>query len=200
MTSLSFNQSLALSLYQSDEPFPIDLDDAWQWLGYNQKSDALSVLKSNCEKGLDFSGSSLKSPTGGRPRQCIMLSIDCFKSLAMMAGTEQGKVIRRYFLECERIAKGAIANPTPQLPAANPAKLNDLIQDEARLRLDIKQLESALSDLRVNLQDNMQAQVNEAQTLRKANPELYKHYAHCNEILNKAKNDNPYLNIGSTKK
>ena len=35
----------------------------------------------------------------------IYLTVECFKSLGMMAGTEQGKQIRKYFIECERIAK-----------------------------------------------------------------------------------------------
>jgi hypothetical protein len=45
--------------------------------------------------------------TASRTEQ-IFLTIDCFKSLGMMAGTEQGKVIRKYFLECERIVKEVI--------------------------------------------------------------------------------------------
>ncbi|MBX9257305.1 hypothetical protein H1Q63_25855 [Desmonostoc muscorum CCALA 125] len=36
-----------------------------------------------------------------------MLSVDCFKLLAMLAETEQGDKVRLYFLECERIAKMA---------------------------------------------------------------------------------------------
>jgi phage antirepressor YoqD-like protein len=105
MTSLTFSQDVALSLYNSANSHPIDLDDAWHWLGYNQKSDCLSKLKNNFESGLDFSAKRLKSATGGRPSVCIMLTIDCFKSLGMMAGTSQGKEIRKYFLECEKIAK-----------------------------------------------------------------------------------------------
>ena len=34
MTNLSFNQELAIALYESSDDFPVDLDDAWQWLGY----------------------------------------------------------------------------------------------------------------------------------------------------------------------
>ena len=109
MNNLSFSQDLATSLYCSKENYPVDLDDAWQWLGYNQKSDCLSKLKANFEEGGDFSAKSLKSPTGGRPRVSIMLTIDCFKSMGMMAGTSQGKAIRKYFLECEKVAKNTPA-------------------------------------------------------------------------------------------
>ena len=45
---------------------------------------------------------------GGSVRfESISLTLDCFNSLGMMAGTGQGKEVRRYFLECERVAKKA---------------------------------------------------------------------------------------------
>ena len=47
----------------------------------------------------------MKTPEGGRPSEFIKLTIDCFKSFGMMAGTEKGKEIRRYFLMCERQLK-----------------------------------------------------------------------------------------------
>ena len=65
----------------------------------------------NFEEGTDFvlthTGVMAQNHTPGSGRQSdsISLTIDCFKSLGIMAGTEQGKVIRKYFLECERIAK-----------------------------------------------------------------------------------------------
>lgn len=105
MTNLSFSQELALDIYNSEEVHPVDLDDAWQWLGYSRKSDCLTKLRGNFEEGEDFYGKPRKSSTGGRPSNSIFLTIDCFKSMGMMAGTSQGKAIRKYFLECEKIAK-----------------------------------------------------------------------------------------------
>lgn len=101
----AFDQELAIALYNSSEDFPIDFDDAWQWLGYSRKEKALQTMKNNFEEGFDFCTKGWKTSSGGRPSQLIVLTIDCFKSLGMMSGTEQGKIIRRYFLDCERIAK-----------------------------------------------------------------------------------------------
>jgi len=123
MTQITFDQTLALSLYQSSKAFPVDFDDAWHWLGYNQKSDALSKLKNNFDQDVDFSAKSLKTSTGGRPRTCVMLTIDCFKSLGMIAGTEQGKAIRKYFLECERIAKQSTTKQVHSLTLIDTSKL-----------------------------------------------------------------------------
>jgi len=84
MTNIAFSQELATSFYNSNEAYPIDLDDAWVWLGYNQKSDCLSKLKSNFKEGQDFLVSRLKTAGAGRPRACVMLTIDCFEKLKIL--------------------------------------------------------------------------------------------------------------------
>jgi phage anti-repressor protein len=100
-----FSKDLALSLLESAEEYPVDFDDAWQWLGYATKQKAQKKLEQNFEEGSDYLTKGLKRSTGGRPGELILLTVDCFKSLGMTAGTEQGKQIRKYFLECEKIAK-----------------------------------------------------------------------------------------------
>lgn len=102
-----FSEALAAQLYSCAEDFPIEFDLAWQWIGYTRKSDALKALKMEFVKGEDFCGSIRKTPNGGRPSQEIMLTIDCFKAFGMMAGTAQGKEIRRYFLACEKAYKAS---------------------------------------------------------------------------------------------
>jgi phage anti-repressor protein len=117
MTNLTFSQNLAQQYFQSAEQFPIDFDDAWVWLGYSTKQKAEQSLYGYFEEGLDFLTSGLKTSTGGRPSKLILLSVECFKQLGMLAKTEQGKVIRKYFLECERIAKElSKQQPAPQIP------------------------------------------------------------------------------------
>lgn len=104
---MEFSHELALALVRSDRPFPVDFNDAWQWIGYSTKQKAKNKLLGNFELGVDFSTEWLKTPNGGRPSESIKLTIDCFKSLGMMAGTQKGKEVRRYFLECERVALAA---------------------------------------------------------------------------------------------
>ena len=48
----------------------------------------------------------VKNPNGGRPQIEYVLSIDAAKELSMVEGNEKGRQARRYFIECERIAKG----------------------------------------------------------------------------------------------
>lgn len=138
---MDFSIELAKSFVESDKQFPIELDQAWQWLGYAQKQNALNTLKAYFEEGFDFSCSNMKSPTGGRPGHSYYLTVDCFKELGMLAKTEQGKLVRKYFLDCERIAKRTIApDPQPQplqLPPAD-VRISNLISALDRIGFDMQ--------------------------------------------------------------
>ncbi len=99
-------------LIRSDKEFPIDFDDAWQWIGYTQKKNALRKLKKHFDEGIDYvinHGNSEnnfalpngKATHGGHNKEIIFLTVECFKSFCMMAGTTKGKQVRQYFLQCE---------------------------------------------------------------------------------------------------
>lgn len=56
---------------------------------------------------------SMNNPIGGRPFIEYALSVDMAKELSMVEGNEKGKMARRYFIECERVAKsGGFQVPT----------------------------------------------------------------------------------------
>jgi hypothetical protein len=60
---------------------------------------------------------------GSTTYEKIQLTVECLKSLGMMAGTEQGKLIRRYFLECEKIVRAnVITEIAPLIPAIGKIK------------------------------------------------------------------------------
>ena len=109
-------RDLVFGFFESEKPFPIDFDDAWCWVGYGEKSGneknardaARKFLKANFEEGVDFAILKTQS-TGGRPRDSIYLSVDCFKMFSMMAGTLKGRQVRLYFLNCEKELKRRVA-------------------------------------------------------------------------------------------
>lgn len=51
---MDLTPEIVFSFIQSDEKFPINFDDAWQWIGYSRKGAAKSALESNFIKDLDF--------------------------------------------------------------------------------------------------------------------------------------------------
>ena len=132
---MDFSHELALALTQSANEFPVDFDDAWQWIGYANKRNAKDTLINNFIEGVDFLRKGTKSPSGGRPRENIALTTDCFKSLGMMAGTEKGKEIRRYFLECERQVKALISAQQQQAPQPLPNPRDRL--EDIQLGMDL---------------------------------------------------------------
>jgi anti-repressor protein len=58
-------------------------------------------LEGSFDKGFDFCCEFSKNGQRGRPLEKIFLTIDCFKQFCMMAGTQKGKEVRRYFINCE---------------------------------------------------------------------------------------------------
>ena len=51
---MNFNRDLAIALLESTEEYPVDFDEAWQWLGYSTKQKAKSKLEENFEKVSTF--------------------------------------------------------------------------------------------------------------------------------------------------
>jgi hypothetical protein len=107
MNNTNFDSSIALMLLDSSDEFPIEFDLAWQWLGYSKKENAkASLLQCDFEIGIDLLiNQELGTLAVPRPKEHITLTVDCFKTWAMMAGTEQGRKVRRYFIDCEKIMK-----------------------------------------------------------------------------------------------
>lgn len=111
----NFSIELAQQLVESTEEFPVEFDHAWIWLEYSRKDNAKRFLIENFQEEEDFliiqELGSLASP---RPKEKLLLTIDCLKLWGMMCGSARGKEVRNYFLECEKIAKQAVQNKLPQ--------------------------------------------------------------------------------------
>jgi phage anti-repressor protein len=97
---------------QSADRYPVDFDEAWQWVGYSRKDHALESLKSNFIEETDFcsrKGGSKKG-SGGHNQVLYFLAVDCFKSFCMMAGTPKCKEVRRYYLDVEKKYRSLVQN------------------------------------------------------------------------------------------
>ena len=104
---MNFDENIAKQLLQSPDEFPVDFDEAWKWVGYKRKDYAKDALiNGRFRKGVDyiieFSGDHRKTPDGGRPREVIRLTLDCFKAFCLKAETQKGDEVRLYFIHCEK--------------------------------------------------------------------------------------------------
>lgn len=68
----------------------------------------------------------INNPNGGRPLKEYALTLDMARELAMVEGNEKGKQARRYFIECEKLAKQLMNTQQPALPLKNQLQLDIL--------------------------------------------------------------------------
>lgn len=84
------------------------------------------------------------NPQGGRPSTEYALSIEAAKEISMMSQTDKGKQARRYFIECERIAKNPIQALTRKELALMIVKAEE---EKERLQLENKQQQIEITSL-----------------------------------------------------
>ncbi len=107
--------------------FCVDFEQLIQWLNYTRKDTAKKTLERNFIFQKDFNLRHMAEVqiegkrTVNRPKEVILLTIECAKSFAMLAQTEKGKQVRNYFLQCEKELFEIIKNPTKQ-PSNNDAE------------------------------------------------------------------------------
>ena len=143
-----FEQQLFLSSfycylnYDSITDFVIDLDNVWKWLDFCQKQRAKELLEKNFIIEKDYKclltpESEQKKGRGGHNKQTIMLTIKCFKSLCLKAGTKKADEIHEYYMKLEGILQKTIEEETIELKLQLQQKDNVIIEKQ-------KEVEQAL--------------------------------------------------------
>jgi len=93
--------------YHPTNDYPINLEDVFKMIGFANKGNAMKTIKSNFTEGEDYKMSFFRSENrtkeGGKDNQNVMLNIDTFKNLCMLAKTAKGKDIRKYYVKLENI-------------------------------------------------------------------------------------------------
>jgi phage anti-repressor protein len=98
-----FIEEFAFTL-KSDDKFPINIELLVKWGVDAQKKHAIKRVEKHFKECIDFSRTFGKS-TGGRPATSIMLTVDCFKEMRMLAQNDKGKTTRLFYLILERLWK-----------------------------------------------------------------------------------------------
>ncbi|MBD2491370.1 KilA-N domain-containing protein [Aulosira sp. FACHB-615] len=142
-----FTLEIAQQLHNSNQI--IDFDWAWSVLGYSTKSNAKRMLTAYFERNFDYfvqpEDESLEplpyqvfitweeNSKAGRPVEKIYLTTECFKEMGMLSKSEQGRQIRKYFLQCETIAKESV-KLIPQLQQQIQELQNNFAQLQAQIQ------------------------------------------------------------------
>lgn len=101
--------------------FVIDLDDVWEWLGFNKKYNAKFLLEKQFIIEVDYkifapeaSGAKNQS-RGGHNREFIMLNVETFKKFCLKAGTKKADEIHDYYLKLEKTLHEVLAEESEEL-------------------------------------------------------------------------------------
>ncbi len=122
--------------YHPTDDYPIDLGNVFKLIGFAHKGNAKRTLDKNFEEGKDFIVQLLRKDKqqhgiggAGLNEEKIMLNVETFKDLCMVARTEKGKKIRKYYRKLETL-------------------FNKLIDEERKeSKKKIKELEYKIEDM-----------------------------------------------------
>lgn len=135
----------------------------YQWLEIKKDfSNWIKTQFNRCDlmENVDYQVFTLKGENllGGRPSIEYALSLNAAKEISMMSQTEKGKQARRYFIECERIAKQKY---TPALPTTYKEALTQLlaqVEHNEQLQLENKKLQEDV-ETQHNINNMLEAEV-----------------------------------------
>lgn len=90
--------------------YVVDLDKIYEQLGFSRKDHCKRVIEKNFTEGNDYKITVPQIGDGRFASEKIMLNIDTFKNLCMLARTEEAKQIRKYYIKLENINNKIIKN------------------------------------------------------------------------------------------
>jgi phage anti-repressor protein len=130
--SIFVNSFYSYLNHHPTQDFVIDLDIVYKFIGFTNKGNFKRLLEKNFSEGTDYQIVFLpkEKNSTGRPKQNIMLNVDTFKGLCMLARTEQAKIIRTYYIKLESIVMKVI-NKSRQIQPVQ--KQSDFNQDQINI-------------------------------------------------------------------
>ena len=120
--------------YDKNLDFVVDLDNVWNWLGFQQKQHAKTMIEKNFKLDIDYKNlTNLDAPkikmNGGQNKQIIMLTVRCFKSLCLKAQTKKASEIHEYYMKMEEVLHQIVDEETDELKQQLEQK-NAVIQEK----------------------------------------------------------------------
>jgi len=107
--------------HDNKNDFVIDLDNVWNWLGFNSKFNAKRLLENCFKLDLDYKKSLLQpekqssAPKGGHNKEVFMLNIKTFKLFCIKAGTKKADEIHEYFIKLEEVLQEVLIEESNEL-------------------------------------------------------------------------------------
>ena len=122
--------------YDKTADFIVDLDDIWQWLGFNKKFNAIRLLEHFFVLNKDYKklapplGGARLCSYGGHNIQKFFLNIKTFKSLCLKAQTKKADEIHEYYIKLEELINEVLEEEALEMKNKLLIKDNELIAKE----------------------------------------------------------------------
>ena len=107
--------------YDNKNDYVIDLDNVWQWLGFNSKFNSKRLLEKFFRNEVDYKILLLLKEKqdcnthGGHNKEKFMLNVDTFKKLCMKACTKKADEIHDYFIKLEHVLQEILVEESVEL-------------------------------------------------------------------------------------
>ena len=122
--------------YHPINDFLINLENIFKMIGFANKANAKRTLKNNFTENDDYKITVISRDDGKFTTEEIMINTSTFKNLCMLAKTDKGKEIRRYYVKLENMN--------------NQLVHEELQENQKKLESDNKKLESDNKKLLIN--------------------------------------------------
>ena len=138
--------------YHPTNDYPVNLDDVFKMIGFAHKGNIMNTITNHFTEGEDYKvalfHTEKRKNEGGHNKEIVMLNIDTFKNLCLMAKTEKGKEIRKYYVKLEniynKIIKEEIDKNEILLQKEKQEKLKLLKENKEKEILLLKEKENTL--------------------------------------------------------
>jgi len=127
--------------YHKTDDYIVDLDNIWQWLGFNRKYNATICLEKNfvldkdyskkysISNNINFATAAAVAKTkgsGGHNSEKYYLNVKTFKSFCLKAGTKKADEIHEYYLKMEELIQEVLEEEAIEMKNKLLIKQNEL--------------------------------------------------------------------------
>ena len=119
--------------HDNKNDFVIDLDNVWNWLGFQQKYHAKYLLEKQFIINNDYKifapedSGAKKGNRGGHNKEIIMLNIITFKKFCLKAGTKKADEIHDYYIKLENVLQEILLEESNELKLQLEDVKNEII-------------------------------------------------------------------------
>lgn len=143
-----FLSSFYCYLNYNDADYVIDLDNVWEWMGFQQKYHAKHLLEKYFCNNNDYKifapelAGAKKEGRGGHNKEVISMTIRTFKLMCLKAGTKKSNEIHEYYVKMEKVIQEVVIEEcktlSDQLRNIQITNANDVAKKEADYQIKLK--------------------------------------------------------------